>query len=239
MIEEDIHKNAFRTHHGHYESLVMPFGLTNAPATFQGAMNLVLQPFLRKFVLMFFDDILIYSNTWEEHLNQIRLVLNALLQHKFFANGKKCEFRKKEMQYLGHIISEEGVKMDPQKIAAVEQWPIHKNLKSLRGFLGLTGYYRRFIYNYEKIARPLTQLLKKGSFERTNKSTEAMQQLKEALTTAPLLSLPNFSKPFCIKCDASERGIDAVLSQDKKPIAFFSKALTETSLSKSIYEKKN
>ena len=126
---------------------------------------------------MFFNDILIYNKTWEEHLNQIRLVLNTLLQHKFFANGKKCEFGKKEMKYLEHIISEKGVKMDPQKVATVEQWPIPKNLKSLRRFLGLTGYYRRFIYNYGKMARPLTQLLK-GSFEWTNRKMEAMQTVE-------------------------------------------------------------
>ena len=164
MKEEDIQKTAFRTHHGHYESLMMPFGLTNAPTTFQCVINSILQLYLRRFVLVFFNDILIYNKTWEAHLSQLQMVLKTLQQHKFFANLKKCAFGRKEMQYLGHLISEEGVKMDQQKVVAVKQWPIPKNIKSLRGFLGLTGYYRRFIHNYGKLARPLTQLLKKGNF---------------------------------------------------------------------------
>jgi len=127
--------------------------------------------------------------------------------------------------------------MDHQKVTEVEQWLIPKSIKSLRGFLGLTGYYCRFTYNYGKMTRPLTQLLKKGSFEWTNENTEAMQKLKAALTTAPVLSLLDFSKSFVIECDAFEKGIGAVLSQNKKPIAFFSEALAETSMSKSIYEK--
>jgi len=141
------------------------------------------------------------------------------------------------MQYLGHVISKEGVKMDPQKIAAVEQWPTPKNIKSLRGFLGLTGYYRRFIHDYGKIARPLTQLLKKESFVWNDDNTQAMEQLKRAFTTAPVLSLPNFDIPFRIECDTSGKGTGAVLSQNKKPIAYFSKALADSSLTKSIYEK--
>jgi len=124
--------------------------------------------------------------------------------------------------------------MDPQKVVAMKQWPIPKNVKSLRGFLGLTGYYRRFIHNYGKLARPLTQLLKKGNFTWTEAGTWALEQLKEALTTTLILSLPNFSKQFCIECDAYGKGIGAVLSQDKKPITFFSKALANTSLAKSI-----
>jgi len=127
--------------------------------------------------------------------------------------------------------------MDHQKVAAVEQWLVPKNIKSLRRFLGLRGYYRMFIYNYGQMGRPLTHLLRKGSFEWRNKSIEAMQQLKATLTTAPVLSLPDFSKPLYIECDALGKGIGVVLSQNKKSITFFSKALAETSLSKSIYEK--
>jgi len=163
---------------------------------------------------VFFEDILVYSKTWEEHFRQIRIVFNILLQHRFFPNGKKCELGKREMQYLGHIISEEGFKMDPQKVVAMEQWPIPNNIKSLRGFLGLTGYYQRFIYNYGKMARPLKQLLKKGSFEWTNKSTQATQQLKAALSTqhCTCFKLPDLSKRFCIDCDVSGKGIGVVLS---------------------------
>lgn len=141
---------------------------------------------------------------------------------------QKCEFCKQEVQYLGHIISGEGVQIDPQKISVILQWPIPKSLKALRGFLDLTSYYRRFIHNYGRMARPLTQLLKKGNFAWTEESKRAMQQLQTAITTAHVLMMPNFSQPFCIECDASGTGLGAVLSQ--KPIAFFSKALAKTSL---------
>lgn len=237
MHEEDIPKTAFRTHQGHYKSMVMPFGLTNAPATFQCAMNATLQPYLRRFVLVFFDDILIYSQTWEDHLEHLNQVLTTLQQHQYFANLKKCDFGQTEIKYLGHVISMRGVAMHPQKIEAILQWPIPKSIKALRGFLGLTGYYRRFVRNYGRIARPLTDLLKKGNFHWNEASEAAFKQLQNAVTTAPVLAMPDFTQPFCIECDASGKGLGAVLSQNKRPIAFFSKALTDSSLTKSVYEK--
>jgi hypothetical protein len=161
MHPDDIAKTAFSTHQGHFEYIVMPFGLSNAPATFQSLMNQPIQPFLRKFALVFFDDILIYSKTMVEHCQHVQLVLQTLRKHKLFAKLSKCVFDQ-QVEYLGHIISAQGVSTDPTKIQAVQDWPMPKNITELRTFLGLASYYRRFIRDYDKICRPLFEALEKG-----------------------------------------------------------------------------
>lgn len=214
----------------------MPFGLMNAPTTFQAAMNLIFMPYLRGFVLVFFDDILVFSNDWSNHLSHLSIVLQTLQQHHFVANQKKYCFGKTQVEYLGHIISR-GVEADPAKVKSVLEWPMPSHVKRVHGFLGLTGYYRKFIASYGKITKPWTQLAKKGEFQWNDEAQMAFESLKLAITSAPVLSLPNFSQQFELECDSSEKGLGAVLMQQGKPVAFFSKALSDTQLSKSIYEK--
>ncbi|GJW73776.1 putative mitochondrial protein [Tanacetum coccineum] len=237
MSKEDIPKTAFRTHQGHYEFLVMPFGLTNAPSTFQALMNEVFAPFLRKFVLVFFDDILVYSRDMTEHAKHLELVLKTMQSQQLYAKMSKCVFGATQVEYLGHVISGIGVSTDPSKVKAMQEWPVPMNIKKLRGFLGLTGYYRRFIKDYAAISRPLTALLKKNSFEWSSDAQAAFESLKSAMINAPVLALPNFQEEFTVETDASNEGIGAVLQQQGHPIAFLSRSLAPKHKGLSTYEK--
>jgi hypothetical protein len=152
MRPEDVHKTAFHTHDRLYEFLVKAFGLCNSPTTFQALMNDVLRPFLRRFVLVFFDDILIYSKTWADYLRHLRAVLDELCCHHLFVKRTKCEFAAPSVAYLGHMISAAGVAMDPAKVQAIIDWPAPCSIRAVRGFLGLAGYYRKFVHNYDTVA---------------------------------------------------------------------------------------
>lgn len=186
VVEGEEYKTAFKTHHGLYEFKVMPFGLTNAPATFQAAMNELFAHLLRHCVLIFMDDILIYSPDWQTHLDHLTQVFTILQDNQLYVKLSKCSFAQTELEYLGHIISGKGVQTDPTKISAVQSWPRPTCARDIRGFLGLTGYYRKFIKNYGIISRCLSDLLKKDTlFSWTPTHEAAFQHLKSALAQAP------------------------------------------------------
>ena len=238
MAKGEEHKTAFQTHSGHYEYRVMSFGLTGAPSTFQSAMNDTLAPVLRKFALVFFDDILIYCKDMHSHLLHLTEVLRLLADNQWKVKLSKCSFAKTEISYLGHIISGSGVSTDPSKIQTVQDWPVPINIKKLRGFLGLAGYYRKFVQNFGTISKPLTHLLKKNvPFVWTAETSQAFNTLKKALVSAPVLALPDFNKSFTLETDASEMGIGAVLAQEGHPVAYVSKVLGPRTQGLSTYEK--
>lgn len=200
-------------------------------------MNDIFKPYLRKFILVFFDDILVYSKNLTEHVQHLRIAFQLLQQHSLFVKLPKCEFATKKVEYLGHVISAQGVATKPQNIDAIVNWQIPKTVTKLRGFLGLTGYYRRFVKGYGTLCRPLQDLLKKNSFQWTEEHTTAFNKLKQILTTCPVLALPDFSKPFILETDACGSGIGAVLMQGGRPLAYMSKCLGPKAASQSVYEK--
>ncbi|KAL9249753.1 Retrovirus-related Pol polyprotein from transposon 17.6-like protein, partial [Drosera capensis] len=214
---EDISKTAFRTRYGHYEFVVMPFGLTNAPAVFMDLMNRVFKPYLDHFVVVFIDDILVYSRDHQEHEEHLRTTLKTLRENELYAKFKKCEFWLIKVAFLGHVISGEGVKVDPKKIEAVTEWFRSSNVTEVRSFLGLAGCYRRFVEGFSKIAIPLSKLTRKSTkFDWTEKCEKAFQKLKDRLTSAPILALPSGEEGFCIYSDASKQGLGCVLMQHDK-----------------------
>jgi len=222
----DIPKTAFTTRYGLYEYTVMSFGLTNAPAYFMYLMNKVFMEYLDKFVVVFIDDILIYSKTEEEHEEHLRLVLQKLREHQLYAKLSKCDFWLKEVSFLGHVISNGGVAVSPKNVADVLKWSPPQTVGEIRSFLGMAGYYRRFIEGFSSIAKPMTALLEKGKPFKWNEQCQAsFEELKKRLTTAPILTLPDVTKSFSIYCDASKQGLGCVLMQEGKVIAYASRQL--------------
>lgn len=212
MAEGDELKTSFQTRNGHYEYQVMPYGVIGGPATFQEIMNWVLAPFFRRFVVVFIDNVLIYSATWQEHLEHINAVFPALQQHQLHVKLTKCPFAKQELNYLGHVISSSGVSTDPKKIKIIADWLAPQCVKDLRSFLGMAGYYRKYVKNFGLISKPLTNLLKKGEvYVWTSEAEASFQALKNNLISALVLALPDFTKTFELETDASDKGIGTVL----------------------------
>lgn len=234
----DEWKTAFKTKFGLYEWLVMPFGLTNAPSTFMRLMNHVLRDYIGKFVVVYFDDILVYSKSLNDHILHVKKILFKLREEKLYANFKKCSFCLDQVNFLGFLVGKKGVQVDEEKVKAIREWPTPTNATEVRSFHGLASFYRRFIKDFSSIASPLNELVKKHvKFEWKEKQENAFNELKDKLTNAPCLALPNFDKSFEIECDASGIGIGAVLMQEKRPIMFFSEKLNGAQLNYPTYDK--
>src|ERR1700721_1888251 len=232
VYDKDIPKTAFSTRYGHFEFLVLPFGLCNAPATFQKLMHDIFWEVLDKFVIIYLDDIIVYSKTREEHLRHLKIVLNLIKTHKLYVNPKKCEFFVQEIEFLGHIISTNGISMDTRKIKAIVDWPVPQNRHDVMSFLGLANYYRKFIKDFSAIVTPISNLLtKKGIWNWNQEQDDAFKLIKEAITKAPILRLPNPELKFTVTTDASDYALGAVLTQRfddtnfDHPIAFHSRKL--------------
>ncbi|KAA0059783.1 pol protein [Cucumis melo var. makuwa] len=224
--DRDVPKTAFRSRYGHYEFIVMSFGLTNAPAVFMDLMNKVFREFLDTFVIVFIDDILIYSKIEAEHEEHLRMVLQTLRDNKLYAKFSKCEFWLKQVSFLGHVVSKAGVSVDPAKIEAVTSWPRPSTVSEVRSFLGLAGYYRWFVENFSRIATPLTQLTRKGApFVWSKACEDSFQNLKQKLVTAPIFTVPDGSGSLVIYSDASKKGLGCVLMQQSKVVAYASRQL--------------
>lgn len=243
IAEGDEWKTAFRTRWGLFETLVMPFGLTNAPADFQHFVNDVLRPFLDRFCTAYLDDVLIYSETLEDHRNHVRQILDKLRSAGLFVKPEKCKFHQSSVEYLGLVITTKGLQMDPKKVEAVQQWPTPTKLKDVQAFLGFANFYRRFIKDYSKVAKALTQLTKKDvPFKWDQSAQDAFDDLKQRFTTAPILRHFDFDRPIVVETDASDYVSAGVLSQYDDdnvlhPVAFFSKKHSPPECNYEIYDK--
>ncbi|GJV51546.1 putative nucleotidyltransferase, ribonuclease H [Tanacetum coccineum] len=232
----DEWKTAFKTREGLYEWLVMPFCLSNSPSTFMCVMNQAFRPFVGKFVVVYFDDILIYSANHAVNLEHLRQVLLVLRRDEFYAATIKCAFLKDSVQFLGYVVSRDGLKVNPSKVLAVEQWPQPSSITEVHNFHGLASFYRCFIPHFSGIMAPIMDCMKGTKFLWTTKANVALHEIKRGLTFAPILVLPNFTLPFDFHCDASKSGIGVVLSQSGLPVAYFSEKLSGAKLRLSTYD---
>ena len=222
--EIDIPKTAFRTRYGHFEFTVMLFGLTNAPTAFKDLMQRIFQPYLDQFVVVFVDDILIYSQSEWEHEYHLRIVLQLLRDHQLYAKINKCEFWLTEVRFLGHVVSSSGVSVDLEKVEAMMTWERPKLVFEIRSFLGLAGYYRRFIEDFSSIAAPMTRLTRKEvKFEWDDRCKEAFQELKRRLTSAPILIVSDRGQGYTVYCDALRAGLGCVLMQSGRVVGYGSR----------------
>ena len=224
--EVDIPKTAFRTRYGHFEFTVMPFGLTNAPAAFMDLMNRVFQPYLDQFVVVFVDNILIYSQSEVEHEDHLRIVLQLLRDHQLYAKFSKCEFWLTEVGFLGHVESASSVSVDLGKVDAVMSWQRPKSVFEIRSFLGLVGYYRRFIKDFSQLAAPMMRLTRKEvKFVWDDSCERVFQELKRRLTSATILIVSERGQRYKVYCDASKDGLRCFLMQSGKVVAYGSRLL--------------
>ena len=242
LRDADIQKTAFRTRYGQYEYLVTPFGLTGAPGCFQTLMNNIFRPHLDKFVLVYLDDILIYSKTREDHLKHLRTILQILKEHQLYGKLSKCKFLCHSLEYLGHIISEKGIQVNSKKIEAVQKWEAPRNVKQIQSFLGLCNYYRRFVKDFATIATPLSNLTRKDTpFQWGPSQRNAFDELKRRLTEAPVLRYADPSLPYEVTSDASQTGVGAVLTQTDetgcRPVAYASRKLNKAEQGYSTHER--
>ena len=212
----DEWKTVFKTREGLYEWLVIPFGLSNAPSTFMRVMNQVLCPFIGKFVVDYFDDILVYSHDESKHVQLLRAVLTVLRDEKLYVN-LKCSLKTICLVFLGFILTSTGIWVDEEKVKTIQSWPTPQSMHAVQSFHGLAFFYHRFIRNLSTISAPLTDCMKKGDFKWTLEAEKGFQLVKEMLSTAPVLALPDFEKVFEVDCCASLVGIGGVLSQDDVP----------------------
>ncbi|GJR60247.1 coiled-coil domain-containing protein SCD2 isoform X1 [Tanacetum coccineum] len=237
IYEGDEWKTAFKTKEGLYEWLVMPFGLSNAPSTFMRLMNHVLKPLLGSFIVVYFDDILVYSRTTDEHQSHLSQLFKVLDQERLYGNSEKCEFFSNQVTFLGYLVSAQGIQVDEKKVQAIRDWPVPQSIQQVRSFHGLASFYRRFIKNFSTIVSPMTEVTRFKTFTWTPQAQRDFDEIKQQLSSTSVLALPYFHEVFEVECDVFGVGIGAVLSQLNRPVAYFSEKLNDAKRRYTTYDK--